>query len=68
MTRPPRFSEWRPHPWHGLPAGREPPLYVNAYVEITPFDFIKYGKEHALRVVETAMADYEVLLSSPNPN
>ena len=42
MSRPPRFSEWRPHPWHGLAAGREPPLYVNAYVEITPFDLIKY--------------------------
>jgi inorganic pyrophosphatase len=38
----PRFSGWRPHPWHGLDAGREPPVYVNAYVEITPFDLIKY--------------------------
>ena len=37
-----RFSEWRPHPWHGLPAGREPPIFVNAYIEITPFDHIKY--------------------------
>ena len=34
--------EWRPHPWHGLDAGREPPVYVNAYIEITPFDLIKY--------------------------
>ena len=42
MTRPPRFSEWRPHPWHGLAVGREPPLCVNAYIEITPFDLIKY--------------------------
>ena len=41
MTAP-RFSEWRPHPWHGLDAGREPPVYVNAYIEITPFDLIKY--------------------------
>ena len=47
MSQPPRFSEWRPHPWHGLPAGREPPLYVNAYVEITPFDFIKYEVDKA---------------------
>ena len=38
----PRFSEWRPHPWHGLEAGRDPPVYVNAYIEITPFDLIKY--------------------------
>ena len=36
------FHEWRPHPWHGLPVGREPPLAVNAYIEITPFDLIKY--------------------------
>ena len=42
MSHPPRFSEWRPHPWHGLPAGSEPPLHVNAYIEITPFDLIKY--------------------------
>jgi inorganic pyrophosphatase len=42
MSRPPRFSEWRRHPWHGLAVGREPPLCVNAYIEITPFDLIKY--------------------------
>ncbi len=36
------FSQWRPHPWHGLSAGSEPPTRVNAYVEITPFDLIKY--------------------------
>jgi inorganic pyrophosphatase len=37
-----RFSQWRPHPWHGLPTGRKPPIFVNAYIEITPFDLIKY--------------------------
>jgi inorganic pyrophosphatase len=42
-----RFSEWRPHPWHGLPTGREPPSYVNAYIEITPFDLIKYEVDKA---------------------
>lgn len=42
MSTPPRFSEWRPHPWHGLSAGREPPLLINAWIEITPFDLIKY--------------------------
>ena len=41
MNRP-HFHEWRPHPWHGLEAGREPPRFVNAYIEITPFDVIKY--------------------------
>ena len=37
-----QFSEWRPHPWHGLSSGKAPPLHVNAYIEITPFDLIKY--------------------------
>lgn len=37
-----RFSENRPHPWHGLPPGRHPPEIVNAYIEITPFDLVKY--------------------------
>lgn len=32
----------RPHPWHGLSTGREPPRLVHAYIEITPFDLVKY--------------------------
>lgn len=36
------YSKWRPHPWHGLSPGVEPPLRINAYIEITPFDQIKY--------------------------
>jgi inorganic pyrophosphatase len=36
------FSMWRPHPWHGLPPGPEPPSIVNVFVEITPFDLVKY--------------------------
>ena len=36
------FSQWRPHPWHGLTAGADAPRVVNAYIEITPFDLIKY--------------------------
>lgn len=35
----PRF---RSHPWHGLAPGPEPPHVVTAYIEITPFDVIKY--------------------------
>src|SRR5688572_30917099 len=46
MKRP-HFAEWRPHPWHGLEAGRELPLWVNAYIEITPFDLIKYEVDKA---------------------
>jgi inorganic pyrophosphatase len=38
----PAFQQFRPHPWHGLPLGPDPPRRVNAYVEITPFDTIKY--------------------------
>ncbi|MGR8921383.1 MAG: inorganic pyrophosphatase, partial [Gammaproteobacteria bacterium] len=32
----------RPHPWHGLPVGKAPPELVHAYIEITPFDLVKY--------------------------
>ena len=42
-----RFSQWRPHPWHGLPPGNDPPVFVNAYIEITPFDLIKYEVDKA---------------------
>ena len=42
MNFPAPFFRWRPHPWHGLDTGREPPLYVRAYIEITPYDFVKY--------------------------
>lgn len=47
MTTSLRFAEWRPHPWHGLPTGRQPPVFVNAYIEITPFDHIKYEVDKA---------------------
>lgn len=36
------FQAWRPHPWHGISIGKQAPVYVNAYIEITPFDTIKY--------------------------
>lgn len=36
------FSTWRPHPWHGLTPGPQPPSLVHAFVEITPFDIVKY--------------------------
>jgi inorganic pyrophosphatase len=39
---PPPFYRFRPHPWHGLDAGDEAPSIVNAYIEITPFDTMKY--------------------------
>ncbi len=42
MKFPKPFYKWRPHPWHGLEVGKEPPIFVNAYIEITPFDLVKY--------------------------
>ena len=35
-------SRYRPHPWHGLEVGPEPPEVLNAFIEITPFDLMKY--------------------------
>ncbi|MEE4175501.1 MAG: inorganic pyrophosphatase [Xanthomonadales bacterium] len=40
MTR--QFNKWRPHPWHGLDLGANPPAVVQAFIESTPFDYVKY--------------------------
>lgn len=42
MAFPTPFYRWRPHPWHGLEVGPRPPSIVHAFIEITPFDLIKY--------------------------
>ena len=42
MAEQTSFYRWRPHPWHGLEVGRRPPRLVHAYIEITPFDLVKY--------------------------
>ncbi len=42
MPDPTSFAQWRPHPWHGLSAGEELPRVVNAFIELTPFDLVKY--------------------------
>lgn len=42
MVNPARYLQWRPHPWHGLEVGPNPPAFVHAYIEITPFDSVKY--------------------------
>lgn len=42
MSFPNAFYRWRPHPWHGLEVGLEPPLRLQAYIEMTPFDRVKY--------------------------
>jgi len=42
MAFPKPFYRWRPHPWHGLETGPDPPELVTAYIELTPFDRVKY--------------------------
>jgi inorganic pyrophosphatase len=42
MDEPDTFHLWRPHPWHGLKVGPTPPRVVHAYIEICPFDLVKY--------------------------
>ncbi len=42
MAFPKPFYRWRPHPWHGLEIGPNAPQLVHAYIEITPFDTVKY--------------------------
>jgi inorganic pyrophosphatase len=41
-SEPPSIIRFRPHPWHGVPVGPEPPGILNAFIEITPFDLMKY--------------------------
>ena len=36
------WYRYRPHPWHGLAVGDAPPEEVDAFIELTPFDVIKY--------------------------
>ena len=36
------YRQWRPHPWHGLEPGDFESGIVNAFIEITPFDVVKY--------------------------
>lgn len=36
------YAKWRPHPWHGLDPGPDPPSELQVFIEITPFDLVKY--------------------------
>ena len=47
MSFPEPFYRWRPHPWHGLEVGPDAPGTVTAYIEITPFDLVKYEVDKA---------------------
>jgi inorganic pyrophosphatase len=42
MKETQHYNKWRPHPWHGLDSGKDAPRIVRAYIEMTPFDLIKY--------------------------
>ena len=42
MNHDEMINLFRPHPWHGLDVGPDPPEVLNAYIEITPFDLMKY--------------------------
>lgn len=42
MSFPEPFYRWRPHPWHGLEVGPNAPEVVHAFIEMTPFDNVKY--------------------------
>ena len=42
MSESTDFHVWRPHPWHGLAPGPAVPSVVHAYIEICPFDLVKY--------------------------
>lgn len=48
------YPRSRPHPWHGLLVGPNPPTVVYAFVEITPFDLVKYelDKETGYMIVD----------------
>jgi inorganic pyrophosphatase len=39
---PAEYHSWRPHPWHGLSVGPNPPSELTAFIEITPFDLVKF--------------------------
>jgi inorganic pyrophosphatase len=47
MVKEPAASPFRPHPWHGLAVGPRPPTLLNAFIEITPFDLMKYEVDKA---------------------
>ena len=36
------YFRWRPHPWHGVSVGPDVPRVVHAYIELTPYDSVKY--------------------------
>jgi len=64
MAFPKPFYRWRPHPWHGLEIGENAPDIVNAYIEMTPFDAIKYEVD---KITGYTRVDRPQLTSSTTP-
>jgi inorganic pyrophosphatase len=58
------FSRWRPHPWHGLDPGPDPPGLVHVFVELTPYDLMKYEVD---KVSGYTIVDRPQLTSSQPP-
>ncbi len=54
MKQRTRYHDFRPHPWHGIPVGPAVPRLVYAFIEITPFDLVKYelDKESGFMIVD----------------
>lgn len=65
MAFPKPFYRWRPHPWHGLEVGPDVPSVVHAYIEITPFDTVKYEID---KVTGYLMVDRPARTSSLPPS
>ncbi len=61
----PHYYRWRPHPWHGLEVGPNPPETVIAYIEMTPFDSVKYEVD---KVTGYLCIDRPQLTSSTPPS
>lgn len=49
MSVPDKYFNFRPHPWHGLAHGPREDSFrvVHAFIEITPFDLVKYEIDKA---------------------
>lgn len=47
MVRLNPLHHWRAHPWHGLDPGPGFPHVVTSYIEMTPFDLVKYEIDKA---------------------
>lgn len=37
-----QYKPYLSHPWHGIPTGNDAPAVVNAFIEMTPADSVKY--------------------------